>query len=95
MLYAEKRQAVALHYDKEEYKRGAPRVVAVGEGWLAEKIIAVAREHNVPIQEDAEVVARLVKVAPGSEIPPELFQAVARILMFLYQLEEEKKRKRR
>lgn len=84
------RQAVALQYDQDQNK-GAPRVVAVGEGWVAEKIIALAKEHNVPIHEDVEVVARLVKSTPGSEIPPELYQAVAKVLVFLYQLEGEKR----
>ena len=84
-----KRQAVALEYD-QEHSKGAPRVVAVGEGWVAEKIIALAKEHNVPIHEDVEVVARLVKITPGSEIPAELYQAVAKVLIFLYQLDKEK-----
>lgn len=87
----EKRQAVALHYNQEEPKKGAPRVVAVGEGWLAEKIIAVAKENNVPLYEDVQVVARLVHSSLGSEIPPDLYQAVAKILIFLYQLDEEKR----
>ncbi|MFY9174185.1 MAG: EscU/YscU/HrcU family type III secretion system export apparatus switch protein [Peptococcia bacterium] len=87
---AEKRQAVALQYDKANAKKGAPRVVAVGEGRLAEKIIEIAQEHNVPLYEDVQVVARLVKVSLGDEIPAELYQAVAKILFFLYQLDEEK-----
>jgi len=73
-----KKQAVALQYDQKQ-TRGAPRVVAVGEGWVAEKIIALAKEHHIPIHEDTEVVARLVRITPGSEIPPELYQAVAKI----------------
>lgn len=87
--YLNKRQAAALQYDQEQSK-GAPRIVAVGEGWVAEKIIALAKEHNVPIHEDVEVVARLVKITPGCEIPVELYQAVAKVLTFLYQLDKEK-----
>jgi len=85
-------QAAAIQYDYERSK-GAPRVVAVGEGWVAEKIISLAKEHNIPLYEDAEVVARLVKTVPGSEIPPELYQAVAKILVFLFELEKEKGKK--
>lgn len=79
------KQAVALQYERDQDE--APRVVAVGEGWVAEKIIALAREHHVPVHEDVEVVARLVRITPGNEIPPELYQAVAKILVFLYSLE--------
>lgn len=92
---AEKRQAVALQYDQTEARRGAPRVVAVGEGLLAEKIIELAKEHDIPLYEDVQVVARLAKVSLGSEIPPELYQAIAKIMVFLYQLDEDKRQSKK
>lgn len=72
--------AVALHYSDN----GAPRVVAKGGGQLAEKIIETAREHNVPLQEDAALASTLSKVELGREIPRELFVAVAHVLAFAW-----------
>lgn len=86
-----KKQAVALEYDKENTE-GAPKVVAVGQGQLAEKIVALARENGVPVFEDIELVEKLVRIPPGLEIPPQLYEAVARVLAFLYRLEAEKRK---
>ncbi len=76
-----RRLAAALKYDPEE--DGAPRVVASGKGLVAENIIARAREAGLPIQEDPELAAVLCRLELGQEIPPELYEAVARILAFL------------
>jgi flagellar biosynthesis protein len=70
--------AVALHYSGS----GAPRVVAKGGGALAERIIETAREHHVPLQEDAALVAALSRLDLGREIPRELYVAVAHVLAF-------------
>lgn len=86
------KKAVALQYDQEQTE-GAPRLVAVGEGYLAEKIIKIAQEENVPIVEDCEVVSKLVHFPVGAEIPEELYQAVAKILVYLYKLDQEQERK--
>jgi flagellar biosynthesis protein len=75
--------AVALHYDK---KNGAPRVVARGRGILGEKIIEVAKEHNVPIQENEVLAGALSNVELGDEIPAELYKAVAEVLIFVMKL---------
>ncbi|NLC76337.1 MAG: hypothetical protein GX750_01775 [Clostridia bacterium] len=82
-----RRQAVALSYNEE---RGdtVPRVVAVGKGVIAEKIIATAREAGVPIQEDAELVAGLCQIELGRPVPPELYEAVARLLAFVLFLDD-------
>jgi flagellar biosynthesis protein len=72
--------AVALHYSGS----GAPRVVAKGGGGLAERIIETAREHNVPLQEDAALVAALSRLDLGREIPRELYVAVAHVLAFAW-----------
>ena len=68
--------AVALHYSGS----GAPRVVAKGGGQVAERIIATARDHNVPLQEDAALASALSRLELGREIPRELYVAVAHVL---------------
>jgi flagellar biosynthesis protein len=74
--------AVALHYNVNG--SGAPRVVAKGGGQIAEKIIETAREHNVPLQEDAALASALSKLDIGREIPKELYAAVAHVLAFAW-----------
>lgn len=81
------KKAVALNYNKGQ-ESGAPKVVAVGEGYIADKILLLAKENNIPVVENVELVSKLVKYAPGTEIPPELFEAVAKILAFIYNLEK-------
>jgi flagellar biosynthesis protein len=74
--------AVALHYNVNG--SGAPRVVAKGSGEIAEKILETAREHNVPLQEDAALATALSKLDIGREIPKELYVAVAHVLAFAW-----------
>lgn len=77
--------AVALKYNAEEM--GAPKVVAKGTELFAKKIIDIAREHNIPVVENppvARALFRLVEI--NREVPPELYKAVAEILMFVYNL---------
>jgi flagellar biosynthesis protein len=76
------RLAVALHYDK----RGAPRVVAKGKGTVGEKIIDIARENDIPIQENEVLAGALSNVELGDEIPAELYKAVAEVLIFVMRL---------
>jgi len=66
--------AVALHYDK----KGAPRVVAKGKGTLGEKIVEIAKEHDIPIQENEVLAGALSNVELGDEIPADLYKAVYR-----------------
>ncbi len=72
--------AVALHYDGE----AAPRITAKGTGDLAEEIIALAKEHGIPLQEDAALISLLSKLDLGDEIPQALYTAVAEIIAFAY-----------
>jgi flagellar biosynthesis protein len=74
--------AVALHYDGKE----APRVTAKGTGELAEKIIALAKQHGIPLHEDADLITLLAKLELGDEIPRALYLAVAEIIAFSYLL---------
>lgn len=75
-------KAVALKYDPG--KDASPVVVAKGQGRIAESIIQKAKEHGVPLQEDASLVEVLSKLDLEQEIPPELYQLVAEILGFVY-----------
>ena len=74
--------AVALHYDKQ----GAPRVVAKGRGSIGEKIIEVAKAHDIPIEENEVLAGALSNVELGDEIPAELYRAVAEVLIFVLQM---------
>ena len=77
-------KAAALRYERTQ--DAAPRVVAKGRGYMAETIMAVARQHNVPIHEDPNLVAVLEALDLNLEIPSELYRAVAEILAFVYRL---------
>ena len=74
--------AVALHYDE----KSAPRVTAKGQGDIAEQILAIAREHNVPLQENTELVTLLSRLELGDEIPEALYIAVAEVIAFAYMM---------
>ena len=74
--------AVALHYDRT----GAPTVVAKGKGTIGEKIIEVAKEHGIPIEENEVLAGALSNVELGDEIPAELYKAVAEVLIFVLRL---------
>ena len=87
MIRKESKKAVALTYDQRLDK--APKVVARGRGHMAEKIMTIARQNNIPLQQDSELAAVLELLEPGTEIPPELYQAVAEILAFVYRLNQE------
>jgi flagellar biosynthesis protein len=84
-------KAVAIVYDEKEST--APRVVASGKGVVAEKIIATAREAGIHIKEDPNLVEVLAKIPLGSEIPVELYQTVAEVLAFVYQVNNKFKQK--
>ena len=75
-----KKKAVALSYEPME---GAPKIVASGEGYLAEKIIAKGMEHDVPQYEDSKLAQTLSKLEIGDYIPEELYGVVAEILVFV------------
>lgn len=67
---------------------GAPRVVAKGQGVTAEAIVSLARENGLYVHQSPELVNLLMQVDLDSEIPPELYQAVAEILAWLYQMDQ-------
>jgi flagellar biosynthesis protein len=78
------KKAVALKYERS--KDRAPRVTAKGARKIAERIIELAREKGIPIQEDPDLVGALMKLDLQDEIPHELYQVVAEILAFAYRL---------
>ena len=74
------RQAIALAYDPEET---APKVVASGRGAVADKIIEKAKENKVPLHADSKLADTLSRLEIGEMIPPELYEVVAEILVFV------------
>ncbi|GAB1266254.1 hypothetical protein NBRC116492_30640 [Aurantivibrio infirmus] len=77
------RQAVALFYDGEN----APTVSAKGDYSVAEEIIRVAQEHNVPICDNPELVDLLMNLELGDSIPESLYLSIAYIIAFAYKLD--------
>lgn len=82
-----KKKAAALRYNMKS--DDAPVVLASGQGRLAEKILNIAKENNIPIKNDQNIIDLLIKLNIGEEIPTELYKAVAEILSFIYRLEKE------
>ncbi len=76
-----KKKAIALRYDQERDR--APRIVAKGEGSIAERIIKLAKENNIPVVEDTDLVNAMINMEVYEEIPPELYRAIAQILIFV------------
>ncbi len=83
---AKLKKAVALQYIEEE--GGAPRVIAKGQGSVADQILRIAKENDVPDYEDGELIRILEGIDLDSEIPPELFYAIAEVLVFIYELDK-------
>lgn len=77
-------KAVALKYQPESDR--APRVIAKGQGKVAEKIIEIAREHNIHIHNDPDLIEVLSRLDLNAEIPLELYVVVAELLAFVYSL---------
>lgn len=75
------KQAIALSYEPGE--DSAPKIIATGKGALAEKIIEKAKEVDVPLYRDDKLASTLSKLEIGDAIPPELYQVVAEILVFV------------
>jgi flagellar biosynthesis protein len=78
------KSAVALKYNTE--KDTAPKLIAKGEGLIAERIIQLAQENQVPIKEDPDLVQILSQVDINKEVPPSVYKVVAELLAFVYKL---------
>ena len=81
--------AVALEYDGD--LDAAPKVIAKGQGRIAEQIIALAKAHNIEIHEDAELAQMLSVLEIDSMIPVEAYTAVAEVLSYIYRANNELK----
>lgn len=84
-----KKTAVALEYDPGDQ---APKIIASGRGVLADKVIETAKESNVPIHKDERLANTLSRLEVGDFIPPELYEVVAEVLMFVDRLDHIKER---
>jgi len=85
-----KLKAAAIQYDPQ--KHAAPVVTAKGSGVIAEKIISLAKQHKIPIREDAALVQVLSRLDLDTQIPAELYRAVAEVLAFVYSLNESQRK---
>lgn len=79
------KKAAALRYDPGREK--APRLLAKGQGHVAERLLARAREAGIPVYEDRPLVEALLNLELESEIPSELYRVVAAVLAFVYRLD--------
>ena len=77
------KQAAALFYDG----KNAPTVSAAGSGDIAEQIIALAREHQIPLFENAELLKLLTTIGIGEEIPETLYLCIAQVIAFAYKIQ--------
>lgn len=80
------KQAIALTYQKSN--NAAPKVVAKGTGFMAEKIMSTAKQNSVPVYQNKTLASMLMAVELDREIPPELFQAVAEVLAYIYYIDK-------
>lgn len=78
------KKAAAIQYSPEE---GAPKVIAKGKGIIADKIVERGVGNEIPIYEDSELADMLTKLNIGDQIPPELYEVVAQILIFVSDLD--------
>ncbi len=83
------RTAVALSYEPEA---GAPKVIASGKGYLADRIIQRAKETDIPVHRDEQLADRLSGLEIGAMIPPELYDVVAEILVFVDRMDRIKEK---
>lgn len=82
----ERVQAVALRYDGDN--QSAPKVIAKGIGVTAENILNLAQQQAIPIYKNKPLAQMLMVLELEQEIPPELYQAVAEVLSYVYKTEQ-------
>lgn len=81
------RKAAAIQYNPDNHK--APVIIASGQGEQAQRILALAKENNIPLQEDGVLIEALLKLDIGQEIPVELYQVVAEVLVYIRKLNQQ------
>lgn len=82
--------AVALRYDED--RDAAPRVLAKGQGQIAQRILELAREQNIPVREDPDLAQTLAQLDLDEMVPAELYPAVAEVLAFVYRQNQERRK---
>jgi flagellar biosynthesis protein len=82
-----KTSAISIQYNQDGDR--APKVTAKGKGSVAEKIIAIAKEQNIPIKRDKDLMVLLEKIDIGQEIPDSLYKIIAELLAWVYHLNKE------
>ncbi|MFC7784386.1 MULTISPECIES: EscU/YscU/HrcU family type III secretion system export apparatus switch protein [Rossellomorea] len=83
----ERKEAIALGYNQSS--ESAPKVLAKGKGIIAENILAQAKDHQIPVQEDKSLLSLLGNLDIGESIPEELYGAVAEVFAFIYRLDRD------
>ena len=86
-IMREEKKAVALKYDEGEDI--APKVIAKGERKVAENILEKAKEHNIPVYKDKKLASQLSNLEIDDNIPQELYEAVAQVLLFITKIDSE------
>ena len=86
-LEKEEKTAVAIAYEPGD---AAPKILATGKGAVAEKIVETAKEHDVPLYKDNKLADTLSRLKIGDMIPPELYEVVAEILVFVDDMDKMK-----
>ena len=79
--------AGVIRYDENQDK--APQLIAHGTGSVAQKIIALAHQNDIPLQEDETLVSHLLDLDLGDSIPPQLYAVIAEILLLLEELDKQ------
>jgi flagellar biosynthesis protein len=77
--------AAVIRYEEGDR---APTVVAHGRGYVAEKIIELAKQNHIPIEEDVSLVQQLLDIDLGENIPPQLYAVIAEILVLIEKIEK-------
>lgn len=78
--------AAVIRYDKDN--GSTPTVIAQGKGHVANKIIEMAKAHDIPMQEDPTLVSNLIDMDLGDNIPPQLYSVIAEILLLIEEMEK-------
>ena len=79
-------KAAVLKYDPKDV---APKVVAKGAGYVAEKILEKGKAEQIPVYRDPKLADELTKMDLGESIPPELYEVVAQVLLFISDLDKQ------
>jgi len=83
------KQAASLKYEQD--KSNAPKLTSYGKGSIAHNIIDIAKQNNIPIKKDEDLLQMLSQIEVNEEIPTELYKAVSEIFSFIYGISNEKK----